>query len=69
MTRYPAIGETWHMVGCTKHGCPSPYPYDFRKFPLKMSMEITEIADYYKELVDCGCMAFGEGSPRLHEPA
>lgn len=66
--RYPVIGETWTFQSCLKHGCPSPYPYDYKKFPVALHEVIDEIKEYMKELVECGCMEAGQVNPRLHEP-
>ena len=64
--RYPKVGETWTFQSCIAHGCPSSYPYDWKKFPVAQSFDVTDIKDFYKDLVDCGCMQYGCKSPVLH---
>lgn len=67
--RYPAVGETWTFQSCLKHGCPSSFPYDWKKFPLCVAFEVTKIEEFYAELVECGCFEFGKTAPRLHDPS
>lgn len=67
--RYPVVGETWTYQSCLKHGCPAKFPYDWKKFPVCSSFEVTKIEDFHKELVECGCLEFGKTSPRLHGKA
>jgi hypothetical protein len=65
----PKVGETWTLQSCLKHGCPSPFPYDWKKFPVAAVIEVTRIEPYFKEMVECGCMELTRVNPRLHDPA
>ena len=64
--RQPAVGETWTIQSCMRHGAPKPSTHDWTKEPVALGVTITVIDPTHVALVECGCMEFGEVPARLH---